>query len=501
MENLDLPQLRELYLHRNRIIEIKGLGGCPRLRKLWLCQNRIKEISGLHATPGLEECWLQGNGISSLEGLEQCPSLTNIGLAGNPIPNLRDLDTLSKLPKLVEISLSDVHFGRAPLTDLDGYKPYVLNNIPRVQILDGVLITESRRTEAEEDLGTAARQFAEHLNEIEDDFRHEIQLLSNKQKSKEKHCNILEREMTEALHELQGLVETARENIQAHVESQQQVLNTNISQLKGSVFEAARKARKRIDDRLVETANDFDWSEASFFLLERLLSAEGECVSILCKTTLGEGKDPSSVQPDLVDEFGNELLEAGASNEAVLFHGISENAPEFQWFSNTVQGKIKAHSDGLMEVEESKYANRVATCRLFRIAVPPPLLTGYPAGSSETSGVTKSSWSSFSRVYTVMTPEALSRALQGQWSSDDLYRYHRGEVAGQELHKSHRSAIICSSSAGAACELFAAFGDSFNSPIEVFPTEAQDAEIALKEVLFYFLSNGYLSVFVMFSWL
>lgn len=70
MDNLDLPNLRELLLHRNCITSISGLQKCTRVKKLWLFQNKITKISGLQALPELEECWIQANEITSLSGLE-----------------------------------------------------------------------------------------------------------------------------------------------------------------------------------------------------------------------------------------------------------------------------------------------------------------------------------------------------------------------------------------------------------------------------------------------
>jgi Leucine-rich repeat (LRR) protein len=70
MRNMQLPHLRELFLHRNKITEIDRLDGCPRLRKLWLFQTKITSIFGLHACPELQECWLQSNNIESLHGIE-----------------------------------------------------------------------------------------------------------------------------------------------------------------------------------------------------------------------------------------------------------------------------------------------------------------------------------------------------------------------------------------------------------------------------------------------
>ena len=68
MENLLLPNLKTLYLHRNHIEKMEGLDGCPRLKKLWLFQNNISKIEGLHAVPELKECWLQSNRIESCKG-------------------------------------------------------------------------------------------------------------------------------------------------------------------------------------------------------------------------------------------------------------------------------------------------------------------------------------------------------------------------------------------------------------------------------------------------
>ena len=126
MENLDLPNLRELFLHRNNITRIEGLMGCQRLKKLWLFQNKITHIEGLHAVPEMEELWLHANHITSLEGIDVCGSLTNLGVAGNPISNFQELQHLSDMGQMVELTLSDVHFGRAPLVDDVGYKEYVL---------------------------------------------------------------------------------------------------------------------------------------------------------------------------------------------------------------------------------------------------------------------------------------------------------------------------------------------------------------------------------------
>jgi protein phosphatase 1 regulatory subunit 7 len=112
MENLDLPVLTELMLHRNKLTEISGLDRCPRLRKLWLFQNKITSLSGLQAVPELEECWVQANRVTSLAGIEHCRALVDLGLAGNPVADFVELKRLEDLPDLHSLSLSDIHFGQ-----------------------------------------------------------------------------------------------------------------------------------------------------------------------------------------------------------------------------------------------------------------------------------------------------------------------------------------------------------------------------------------------------
>ena len=142
MANMQLPNLQELFLHRNMITHISGLNGCPRLKRLWLSQNNITELNDLHSVPELDELFIQGNQINRLNGLESNIQLSSIGLAGNNISEFEELNKLSMLTKLLQLSLSDIHFGRCPVTDESGYKEFVVTCLPSVRILDGVTISK-----------------------------------------------------------------------------------------------------------------------------------------------------------------------------------------------------------------------------------------------------------------------------------------------------------------------------------------------------------------------
>ena len=122
--------------------------GCPRLKKLWLCQNQITTIDGLHGVPELEELWLQSNNISSLEGLDCCPVLQHLGLAGNNVSDFAEVRRLSNLKALTVVSFQDIHFGRCPVTDEEGYKEFVASHLMRVEVLDGVELTKEHVDDA-----------------------------------------------------------------------------------------------------------------------------------------------------------------------------------------------------------------------------------------------------------------------------------------------------------------------------------------------------------------
>jgi Leucine-rich repeat (LRR) protein len=150
MDNLALPNLRELFLHRNAITRIGNLGGCPRLRKLWLFQNQLEAVTGLHAVPELEECWLQANQISKLQGFETLSQLYNLGLAGNPVSDFKELKRLNACGGLRALSMSDIHFGRCPIADEAGYQEFVVLHLPQVSTLDGIAITRETQLSAED---------------------------------------------------------------------------------------------------------------------------------------------------------------------------------------------------------------------------------------------------------------------------------------------------------------------------------------------------------------
>jgi hypothetical protein len=185
---------------------ISGLNQCPRIKKLWLFQNKLTAVDQLAATPELEEIFLQGNSITSLEGLLGCNSLRNLSIAGNPITSINDVLLLENLRSLKALSFSDIHFGKCPVSDLDGFSNLILSRFRTLNKLDGVDIKSDAVNYANDDMEKQLRLYNDEMQAIEDEYRRDLQILENSHTSKETHLHLLEKEMAAAVKELNDVV-------------------------------------------------------------------------------------------------------------------------------------------------------------------------------------------------------------------------------------------------------------------------------------------------------
>ena len=48
----------------------------------------------------------------------------------------------------MDLSMSDIHFGRCPVVDEVGYRDYVLMHCPRLTVLDGVCLSAAHKATA-----------------------------------------------------------------------------------------------------------------------------------------------------------------------------------------------------------------------------------------------------------------------------------------------------------------------------------------------------------------
>ena len=168
IENFDLPLLITLYLHNNIINKIENLKKLPNLQILNLSYNSISKIENIQYCIHLKELYLHSNYITSLSGLEYNVNLIKLGISNNIISSYNEIDKLKSLPFtptflptssstssnnrtthlalsfLTDLSLYDVHYGKNPICDDEGYHQYIILNIRQIKVLDGVVITDTR---------------------------------------------------------------------------------------------------------------------------------------------------------------------------------------------------------------------------------------------------------------------------------------------------------------------------------------------------------------------
>lgn len=122
----DLKNLKRLSLGRNAIRKLEQLD-VPQLEELWISYNKIDKLSGLDKLKNLKTLYMSNNQISNWTEIErlanQCPELVDVLFIGNPI------------------------FNNAP-SEQD-YRYMMLQRLPKLTKLDGNPVDPEEREEAE----------------------------------------------------------------------------------------------------------------------------------------------------------------------------------------------------------------------------------------------------------------------------------------------------------------------------------------------------------------
>ena len=164
-----LYSLRVLNLSHNNIVSIEGLKDMKYLTCLNLAGNNIKNIEHLTSNSLLEILDLSDNAISCITDLSHMKNLKKLHLHSNRIKSLQffekfvpmtvtsltlaenclsDLNEIQRLAHL--ISLENFTIINCPCCAINcDYRPYVLNWIPSLKILDEVLVNPRESLVAE----------------------------------------------------------------------------------------------------------------------------------------------------------------------------------------------------------------------------------------------------------------------------------------------------------------------------------------------------------------
>ena len=139
----------KLSLSTNAIDKMVSLPRLKNLKILSLGRNNIKKIQYLDDVAAtLEELWMSYNIVDKLEGLQSLQKLHTLYISNNRI---RDFNEIGKCAQLQE--LRSVLFQGNPaygeLTKQQNW-PRVVQKIPTIENIDGVIVSAQTRKEAEE---------------------------------------------------------------------------------------------------------------------------------------------------------------------------------------------------------------------------------------------------------------------------------------------------------------------------------------------------------------
>ncbi|KAL8431212.1 hypothetical protein Efla_000157 [Eimeria flavescens] len=123
--------------HRNALEELQ------RLHTLRLNSNRLKSLRGIDALRSLKEVQVANNQLTQVgEFLLANQQLERLNIAANHLWSLQDVTTLSRLPSLRVLLLSDVHFlsKQNPICRLKNHEMFALHHLPNLHALNQTLI-------------------------------------------------------------------------------------------------------------------------------------------------------------------------------------------------------------------------------------------------------------------------------------------------------------------------------------------------------------------------
>eukprot|EP01060_Flectonema_neradi_P029401 TRINITY_DN4060_c0_g2_i5.p1 TRINITY_DN4060_c0_g2~~TRINITY_DN4060_c0_g2_i5.p1 ORF type:complete len:412 (+),score=80.19 TRINITY_DN4060_c0_g2_i5:67-1302(+) len=142
-----LSTLEEITLHQQDLEAIELVGEtCKNLQILYLQNNLIRKIENLHHLKCLWYLNLAINSIEKIEGLEGCESLRKLDLTLNFISDVTCVRNLRK-----NIHLTQLYLTGNPCTDTEGYRPYVIEQLPHLICLDGDDILKSETIRARQE--------------------------------------------------------------------------------------------------------------------------------------------------------------------------------------------------------------------------------------------------------------------------------------------------------------------------------------------------------------
>ncbi|CDW78940.1 leucine-rich repeat-containing protein 9-like [Stylonychia lemnae] len=213
-----------------------------KLEKAFLFSNQIRKIEGLDNNLALKELHLQDNQIKKVDNVSRLVSLQTLLLSQNPIESLDQLSEISKLPNLRQLSFKCEHFDPCPVSELSGYKNYVLSTVlqkDKLQKLDCDKVDQGDFQAAQSEFMEQILKLQENLQEIENEHRHQLYMIDSKEKENEDHLRKMQKEILIELDNLKIEVNEGRSKIMEEIDRYKIIREEAFEQLKTD-FESLR---------------------------------------------------------------------------------------------------------------------------------------------------------------------------------------------------------------------------------------------------------------------
>lgn len=128
-----LPSLRELRLSDSCVLCMRELGvALERLEVLWMSRCGLQELDGVSVMPELRELYIPFNDVVDISPLKELEHLTVLDIEGNAVGDLMDLADLRVCQHLRELTLT----GNPVAAGGDKSRQAVLDMIPQLAVLD-----------------------------------------------------------------------------------------------------------------------------------------------------------------------------------------------------------------------------------------------------------------------------------------------------------------------------------------------------------------------------
>ena len=288
IENLYLPNLRELYLQKNRIKRLEGFEGCPKLRRLWIFSNDIRVIENLHCLGDLRELWLQDNQIRTVgAGLDCLMVLGELNLAANHIADFKDLQKLAHLPALRDLALEDDHFGRCPIVKAEGYRNFVLCALKQVRVLDGAEIAGRDRSAAEDKYMQKVLEFNDRIDALRRENERELLAIEARRRRNASNSESLRQELLTAFAELESVVTAGRAKVREEHARQRHVREANLAALERALDKIKGEYGREVDRLVALEHQAMAREERGFRRAVRRAAAERDQASFLARLMHG----------------------------------------------------------------------------------------------------------------------------------------------------------------------------------------------------------------------